>query len=138
MTTLDQFCPRHAIDGLLWALAGEPAAELLLKAVLALLRAEQVSPDLRQELREAFPKSDELTRLVDRRTAELEIPQLDLPAELEEVNDYFNAMEPKMFGVIIGQTMSRDLEGAFIALETYLSIREMRDSVTAADTQGPA
>ena len=127
MTTLDQFCPRHAIDGLLWALAGEPAAELLLKAVLALLRAEQVSPDLRQELREAFPKSDELTRLVDRRTAELEIPQLDLPAELEEVNDYFNAMEPKMFGVIIGQTMSRDLEGAFIALETYLSIRERRD-----------
>ena len=128
MTTLEQFCPRHAIDGLLWALAGEPAAELLLKAVLALLRAEQVSPDLRQELREAFPKSDELTRLVDRRTAELEIPQLDLPAELEEVNDYFNAMEPKMFGVIIGQTMSRDLEGAFIALETYLSIRERRDS----------
>lgn len=98
-----QFPPKYSIDALLWTLAREPAAELLLKAVVALLRAGQVSPELLQELRKAFSHPAD------------EKPSLDSAGHegSQDAEDFYRDIEPRLFGLIIGQMMTRDLEGGF-------------------------
>ena len=89
-----------SITSLLLTLAREPAAELALRTVVALIRGEQIPEDRLREINGAVAQSH------------------------------------RVFGLIIGELLPRDVNGALVLLAEYLNkpASQKVDQSTAAET----